>query len=113
MWHGVPFACQRRPIIGVLRMCWLLPGSFDCFCCPRASVHRPSVACLAVFLCAPTTGQLWLEALLEGGGRLPRGGEGGWPRGAKGWSSQEKGERGRLGVRELEEDGYWGFGPLQ
>ena len=50
MWHGVPFARQRRPIIGVLRMCWLLAGSFDCFCCPRASVHRPSVACLAVFL---------------------------------------------------------------
>ena len=53
MWHDVPFAHQRRPIIGVLRMCWLLPGSFDCFCCPRASVYRPSVACLAVFLCAP------------------------------------------------------------
>ena len=52
MWHDVPFARQRRPIIGVLRMCWLLPGSFDCFCCPRASVHRPSIACLAVFLCA-------------------------------------------------------------
>ena len=52
MWHGVPFARQRRPIIGVLRMRWLLPGSFDCFCCPRASVHRPSIACLAVFLCA-------------------------------------------------------------
>ena len=48
MWHGVPFARQGRPIIGVLRMCW----SFDCFCCPRASVHRPSVACLAVFPCA-------------------------------------------------------------
>ena len=30
MWQGVPFAWQRRPIIGVLRMCWLLPGSFDC-----------------------------------------------------------------------------------
>ena len=41
MWHGVPFARQRRPIVGVLRMCWLLPGSFDCFCCPRASVHSP------------------------------------------------------------------------
>ena len=54
MWHGVPFACQRRPIIGVLRMCWLLPGSFDCFCCPHTSVHRPSIACLAVFLCVPT-----------------------------------------------------------
>ena len=33
-------------------MCWLLPGSLDCFCCPRTSDHRPSVACLAVFLCA-------------------------------------------------------------
>ena len=53
MRHGVPFACQRRPIVGVLRMCWLLPGSFDCFGCPRASVHRPSIACLAVFLCGP------------------------------------------------------------
>ena len=53
MWHGVPFACQRRPVVGVLRMCWLLPGSFDCFCCPHTSVHRPSIACLAVFLCGP------------------------------------------------------------
>ena len=53
MWHGVPFACQRRPVIGILRMCWLLPGSFDCFCCPHTSVHRPSIACLAVFLCGP------------------------------------------------------------
>ena len=44
MWHGVPFACQRCPIIGILRMCWL-SGSFDCFCCPRASVHRPSTIC--------------------------------------------------------------------
>ena len=61
MWHGVPFARQWRPIIGVLRMCWLLPGSFDCFCCPRASVHRPSIACLAVFLCGP--GALFLHAL--------------------------------------------------
>ena len=26
MWHGVPFVCQRRPIIGILRMCWLLPA---------------------------------------------------------------------------------------
>ena len=50
MWRDVPFACQRRPIVGVLRMCWLLPGSFDCFCCPHTSVHRPSIACLAVFL---------------------------------------------------------------
>ena len=53
MWRGVPFARQRRPIVGVLRMCWLLPGSFDCFCCPHTSVHRPSIACLAVFLCVP------------------------------------------------------------
>ena len=61
MRHGVPFACQRRPIIGVLRMCWLLPGSIDCFCCPHTSVHRPSIACLAVFLCGP--GALFLHAL--------------------------------------------------
>ena len=27
MWHGVPFARWRNPMIGVLRMCWL-PGSF-------------------------------------------------------------------------------------
>ena len=53
MRHGVPFACQQRPIVGVLRMCWLLSGSFDCFCCPHTSVHRPSIACLAVFLCGP------------------------------------------------------------
>ena len=61
MWRRVPFACQRRPIVGVLRMCWLLPGSFDCFCCPHTSVHRPSIACLAVFLCGP--GALFLHAL--------------------------------------------------
>ena len=61
MWHGVPFACQWRPIIGVLRMCWLLPGSFDYFCCPHTSVHRPSIACLAVFPCGP--GALFLHAL--------------------------------------------------
>ena len=61
MWHGVPFACQRRPIVGVLGMCWLLPGSFDCVCCPHTSVHRPSIACLAVFLCGP--GALFLHSL--------------------------------------------------
>ena len=61
MWRDVPFACQRRPIVGVLRMCWLLLGSFDCFCCPHTSVHRPSIACLAVFLCGP--GALFLHAL--------------------------------------------------
>ena len=72
MWRGVPFACQRRPIIGVLRMCWLLPGSFDCFCCPRASVHRPSIACLAVFLCGP--GALFLHALSGPSTPPPRGG---------------------------------------
>ena len=42
-------------------MCWLLPGSFDCVCCPRASVHRPPIACLAVFLCGP--GALFLHTL--------------------------------------------------
>ena len=30
----------------------VVAGVFDCFCCPRASVHRPSIACLAVVLCA-------------------------------------------------------------
>ena len=63
MWHGVPFAHQRGPIIGVLRMCWLLRGSFDWFCCPHASVHRPSITCLAVFLCARGPGALLLRAL--------------------------------------------------
>ena len=53
MRRGVPFACQRRPIVGVLRMCWLLLGSFDCVCCPHTSLHRPPIACLAVFLCGP------------------------------------------------------------
>ena len=52
MWHGVSFVRQWRPVVGVLRLCWLLPGSFGCFCRPRASVHRPSITCLAVFLCA-------------------------------------------------------------
>ena len=61
MWHGVPFACQWRPIVGVLRMCLLLPGSFDCVCCPHTSVHRPSIACLAVFLCGP--GALFVHAV--------------------------------------------------
>ena len=28
-------------------MCWLLPGSFDCFCCPRTSVHLPPTVPLA------------------------------------------------------------------
>ena len=61
MRHCVPFGRQRRPVVGVLRMCWLLPGSFDCFCCPHTSVHRPSIACLAVFLRGP--GALFLHAL--------------------------------------------------
>ena len=30
----------------------VVAGVFDCFCRPRASVHRPSRACLTVFLCA-------------------------------------------------------------
>ena len=33
MWQYVPFAHQRRPVVGVLGLCWLLWGSFDCFCC--------------------------------------------------------------------------------
>ena len=37
MWRDVPLC---------------ISGAHDCFCCPRASVHRPSIACLAVFLCA-------------------------------------------------------------
>ena len=36
MWQDVPFARQRRPAVGVLRLCWLLLGSFDCFCRPRS-----------------------------------------------------------------------------
>ena len=51
MWHDVPFARQWCPVVGVLRLCWLLPASFDCLCCPRASVHRRSITCLAVFPC--------------------------------------------------------------
>ena len=39
----------------------VVAGSFDCFCCPCASVHRPSIACLAVFLCGP--GALFFHAL--------------------------------------------------
>ena len=63
MWHDVPFARQRRAVVGVLRMCWLLPGSFDCFCYPRASVHRPSIICLAVFPCARGPGAVFLHGL--------------------------------------------------
>ena len=46
MWHGVPFVRQRRPVIGVLRMCWLLWGSFDCVCCPPPPPPTPSGAAL-------------------------------------------------------------------
>ena len=63
LWHGVPFTRQRCPVVGVLWLCWLLPGSFDCFCCPHTSVHRPSIACLAVFLCARCPGALLLRVL--------------------------------------------------
>ena len=48
MGHGVLFAHQWCPVVGVLRLRWLLPALFDCFCCPRASVHRPSVTCVSV-----------------------------------------------------------------
>ena len=51
-WRDVSFARQRRPVVGVLRLCWLLWGSFECFCCPHTSVLRPSTTCLAVFACA-------------------------------------------------------------
>ena len=70
----VPFACQWRPVVGVLRLCWFLPGSFDCFCCPRASVNRPSITCLAVFPCAhptPLPSKKWVSS---GGGRVFKGG---------------------------------------
>ena len=43
MWRDVPFARQRRPIIGVMRIYWLLPGLFDCFCCPHTSVPPKQV----------------------------------------------------------------------
>ena len=58
MWHGVPFARHQRPIVGVLRMCWLLPGSFDCFCCPHASVHSlcPSFLSAVLALVPPSVG---------------------------------------------------------
>ena len=45
MWHSVPLARQRRPIVGVLRMCWLLPGPFDCFCCPFYVVCKCGLGC--------------------------------------------------------------------
>ena len=36
-------------------LCWLLRGSFDCFCCPHTSVLRPSTTCLAPPLQAPSS----------------------------------------------------------
>ena len=36
MRHGVPFVRQRHPIIGVMRMCRLLPGRLTVF-----AVHAP------------------------------------------------------------------------
>ena len=53
MWQDVPFARQRRPAVGILKLCWLLWGSFDCFCCPHTSVLRASTTCLSVYLCEP------------------------------------------------------------
>ena len=47
MWWDVPFARQPRPVVGVLRMCWLFRGSFDYVCCPHTPVLRPSTTCLA------------------------------------------------------------------
>ena len=46
----VSFPRSRSPAVGVLGLCWLLWGSFDCLCCPRA---RPSIACLAVLPPSP------------------------------------------------------------
>ena len=80
MWHGVPFARQRRPIIGVLRMCWLLWGSFDCFGCPHTSaaaggswlerlLHSPTTAVSP----RPSSGSLglWCPSRLSFGGVRP------------------------------------------
>ena len=48
-----PFARQRRPIVGVLRMCWLLRGFFDCFLlstrlCPQAVHSLPRCVSVCV-----------------------------------------------------------------
>ena len=60
MWHGVPFARQRRPIIGILRMCWLLPGSFDCLtpppCCIQPKWGQPIQVCPYVHRACTNTG---------------------------------------------------------
>ena len=61
----VSFPRQRRPAVGVLGLCWLLRGWFDCFCCPHTSVLRPSVACLAAFPCVWAPGALLLHALSQ------------------------------------------------
>ena len=47
----------------LLGLCWLLWGSFDCFCCPHTSVLRPSTTCVAAFPCACGPGALLLHAL--------------------------------------------------
>ena len=46
MWHGAPFACQRRPIIGVLRMCCPPPPP----AVPRSQGARGPAALDAPFL---------------------------------------------------------------
>ena len=52
LWRDVPFAHQRRPVVGVLGVVlWLLRGSLDCVCCPHTSVFRPSTTCLSVCPC--------------------------------------------------------------
>ena len=37
----VSFPRSRSPVVGALGLCWLLRGSFDCFCCPHTSVLSP------------------------------------------------------------------------
>ena len=47
----------------------MLAGSFDCFCCPHTSVHRPSIACLAVFPPPPAEGYgCWMLSVTQGTG---------------------------------------------
>ena len=52
MWQDVPFERSRLPVVGVRGLCWLLQGSFECFCCPHNSYLTPSTTCLAAFPCA-------------------------------------------------------------
>ena len=44
---GCAVCALGRPVVGVLGLCWLFRGSFDCLCCPHTSVLRSSTTCLA------------------------------------------------------------------